>query len=93
MVEEFSTGEKLPNDIDLAVVWDIGEKWKEQFTILSYLDDENIQHRQFHGITHSLSHPGQTQSAFEVIALHDLVEYLIDRKKESERQASVYGTD
>lgn len=93
LIEEFSTSEKVPNDIGLAVVWELGEKWKEQFTILSYLDEQNLHHRQFHGVTHSLSFPMQAQSAFEVIALHDLVKYLLNRDKESHRQAELYGAE
>jgi hypothetical protein len=38
VIEEFSTGEKQANDIGLVVVWEMGERWKDMFEALSYLD-------------------------------------------------------
>jgi hypothetical protein len=92
LIEEFATCEKNPEDIALAVAWEIGEKWKESFTVLSYLDDENVHHRQVHGLTHSFSHAVSGTHAFEAIILKDLVSYCVEPAEESARQKKLYSS-
>ncbi|HZY61276.1 MAG TPA: hypothetical protein VFE38_02055 [Edaphobacter sp.] len=91
LMEELDTGFKNAHEIGLAVCWELGEKWQENFDILSYLDRENVHHREFHGITHSLSHGSSGLPAFQIIALKDLISYLIDAEAESEQQRELYS--
>jgi hypothetical protein len=93
LIEEFSFGVKQANDIGLAVVWEIGDRWKGMFDILSYLDNDNLHHRQFHGITHHFSHSVSGSPAFPVIVLSDLVAYCMDQEAESARQRQEYGIE
>lgn len=93
LIEELGTGQKHADEIGLLVCWELGEKWKGQFDIISFLDDENVHHREFHGFTHHLSHSASGLSAFPVVSLHDLIGYLTDGKAESERQHKLYSLD
>ena len=93
LIEEFQNGEKNPDVIGLAVAWEMGSKWKENFEVLSYLDPDNVHHRQFHGVTHSFSHTVSGTSAFQVIILRELISYLTNRAVEEENQQRLYGDD
>jgi len=93
LIEDLGTGQKRAEEIGLLVCWSMGEKWKGQFDIISYLDDDNVHHREFHGITHHLTHSASGLSAFPVIALSDLVAYLADPSAESKKQRKNYGPD
>jgi hypothetical protein len=91
LIEEFGTTDKKPDDISLAVVWELGETWKTYFDIVSLLDDDNVHHREFHGVTHIFTHSVSAASAFPVIVLKDLVSYLQDPGAESQRQRKLYS--
>ena len=93
LIEEFGTGEKVANDIGLVVAWEMGTKWKGTFDIVSYLDDDNVHHRECHGLTHSFSHSVSGNPAFQGIILGDLVRYCVDRAAESQRQHDLYSAD
>ncbi|HEX9989834.1 MAG TPA: ATP-binding protein [Chloroflexia bacterium] len=93
LIEEFQTGEKSPNDVSLVVAWEMGSKWQGLFDVLSYLDEGNAHHRQFHGATHSFSHSASHTHAFEAIILKDLVEYLSDPIATSKYQHEIYSED
>ena len=93
LVEELGTGQKNAEEIGLLVCWEIGDKWKGQFDVTSYLDDENVHHREFHGITHHLAHSASGLPAFPMIALRDLVSYLGDAEAENRQQKKLYGSD
>jgi hypothetical protein len=93
LIEELDQGTKKADEIKLAVCWTLGEKWRSHFEILSYLDNENLHHRQFHGITHHFSHAVSGLPAFSVIVLGDLLSYLSDQDAESARQHKLYSHD
>lgn len=93
LIEELGTGQKNADDIGLVVCWQIGDKWKGQFDILSYLDGDNVHHREFHGFSHHLSHSASGLPAFPIIALSDVVGYLTDTHGEETRQKSLYGVE
>jgi hypothetical protein len=93
LIEEFSNETKDWKDVKLAVVWEIGEKWKGWFDVTSYLDDDNTHHRQFHGYTHGLTHTITGGTAFQVICLGDLISYLRNPAQESARQKTLYSED
>jgi hypothetical protein len=91
LIEEFTTGDKSPDEIGIVVVWEIGAKWRESYDIISYLDHDHLQHRQIHGLTHGFFHSVSGASTFQVIALSDLITYCRDPEKESHRQRKLYG--
>jgi hypothetical protein len=91
LIDEFDNDLKKPADIRLAVCWELGHKWKEHFTILSLLDDENVHHRAFHGVSHVFSHAVSGAIAFSVIALKDIVSYVSDPARESASQKLADG--
>ncbi len=91
LIEEFNNGTKSPNDVGLAVVWKMGDKWKGYFDVVSYLDDRNLHHRQFHGFTHTFVHAVSGAPAFQVIVLEELISYLQNPQKESEHQKETYS--
>ncbi len=93
LIEDLGTGQKHADEIGLLVCWDMGDKWKGQFDVISYLDDENVHHREFHGFTHHLTHSASGLPAFPVIALRDLVSYLTDAEAESKQQKKLYSSD
>lgn len=93
LIEELDNGTKKADEIKLAICWELGEKWRAHFEILSYLDNENLHHRQFHGITHHLLHAVSGLPAFSVIVLSDLIAYLTDQDKESARQHAIYSEE
>lgn len=93
LIEEFSTDEKKADDIGLVVAWQMGGRYTEMFDALSYLDDDNLHHREFHGLTHSLSYSVSGNVAFQVIILEDLISYCIDGTAESARQKRMYSVD
>lgn len=93
LIEEFSNDTKNWKDVKLAVVWQMGDKWKGWFDVVSYLDDENAHHRQFHGFTHGLTHSLTGGAAFQVICLEDLISYLKNPTQESARQKKIYSED
>jgi len=93
LIEEFNNGTKNPNDVGLAVVWQMGDKWKGYFDVVSYLDDRNLHHRQFHGFTHAFVHAVSGTPAFQVIVLEELISYLQDPQKESEHQKETHSEE
>ena len=93
LIEEMDTGQKSANEIGLAVCWELGERWSSSFDILSFLDNENVHHREFHGITHQLFHGVSRLPAFQVIVLKDLVSFVMDPDMESARQHEAYTVE
>jgi len=81
------------DEIKLAICWTLGTKWQAHFTVLSYLDNDNLHHRQFHGITHHFSHAVSGLAAFSIIVLEDLVKYLTAPEQESIRQKQLYAAE
>lgn len=82
LIDEFDGDTKKPGDIKLAVCWELGKKWKEHFSVLSFLDDENVHHRPFHGLSHNFTHSVSGANAFAVIVLKDLIAYTLNPAQE-----------
>jgi len=93
LIEELGTGQKNADEIGLVVCWEMGDKWRGQFDVLSFLDNDHVHHREFHGFTHHLTHSVSGLPAFPVIALRDLVSYLDDSEAEIKEQKKLYGSD
>jgi len=83
LIAEFHNQEKRADDIDLSIAWELGDLWKSDYSCTSLLDDDNISHREFHGITHILSNP---TSKIYCIILSELIEYLNHPLKSKETQ-------
>lgn len=90
LIREFEGGDKHENDVDLAVFWEMGTEFDKEYTVVSYLDDEQTHHRPHHGLTHRLS---SANSHIEVICLQELFQLLNDPKDAQEHQQSRYGDD
>lgn len=91
LVEEIQAEVKNTDEIGLVIAWEMGEKWKKIFDVVSYLDEDNVHHRQIHGTTHSFFHSVSGSHAFEGIILRDLVSYLQNPANESQLQRIRYS--
>lgn len=90
LINEFEGGDKHENDVDLAIFWKMGKEFKKEYSVISYLDEEQTHHRPHHGLTHRLS---SANSHIEVICLEELFQLLNDPKNAQEFQQSRYGDD
>jgi hypothetical protein len=90
LVDEFSANDKNPKDISLCIVWEMGEKWRQQFTIVSLLFEENRHTREFHGITHRIHDSSTGRGVFNCIVLSELIYYLNDANKYETEYSSTY---
>ncbi len=54
LMEDMESGLKNTNDINLVVAWESGELYKENFYIASMIIEDNLNLRQYHGVTHRL---------------------------------------
>ncbi|MFP5262018.1 MAG: ATP-binding protein [Blastocatellia bacterium] len=93
LIEEIQGEIKNAGDIGLAVVWDIGTRWKQMFDTISYLDPDNTHHRRIHGTTHSFIHSMSGVPVFEAVILKDLINYLQNPTKERKRQQEIYSAE
>jgi hypothetical protein len=76
LIREFENGEKKENEVNLVVAWESGTMWQKTYRVVSLLDNQNIHHREFHGLTHIFYSP--TNTKLYVILLSELVDYLND---------------
>jgi hypothetical protein len=90
LVQEFENEEKKESEVDLVVVWELGEEWKKNYEITSLLDLENIHHRDFHGITHVIH---SNNSHIKAIVLSELVDYLNNVQAVQKYQKQKYAGD
>jgi hypothetical protein len=91
LIREFENEEKNEKDIHLIIAWELGEAWKKNYDVTSLLDIDNIQHRQFHGITHILA--SSTNPRLDAIILKELIDYLNDIDGVQEFHQKTYGED
>ena len=87
LIEELSMQDKEAKALDLVIAWELGQKWIEKYSIISYLVDDNIRHREYHGITHRFEDAISGTFVFHAIILKDLISYLNDPAAEEKRQA------
>lgn len=91
LIEEIQNEVKSSDDISLAVAWKMGQRWNQMFDVVSYLDDDHVHLRQIHGTTHSFLNQQTGESVFEAVILQDLISYLQDPSRESDRQKAAYA--
>ncbi len=87
LIQDFHNEDKRADDINLAVCWEMGSSWKEDFECTSYLLDDNISHRNYHGLTHQLY---SATSKIDVVVLSELIQYLEDHKSAQTLQKARY---
>lgn len=90
LIEDIDNGVKNSNDISLVVVWETGEEFKENYKITSYLDPDNLNLREYHGVTHSITNINTEQREMELIVLSELIEFLNDQETTITSQRSKY---
>ncbi|WP_181303275.1 ATP-binding protein [Rhodanobacter sp. PCA2] len=78
LVEDADSGEKNLKDIDLCVVWETGDDYVGRFGITSLLVPENVDQRQFHGVTHILTDAESGARVMDLIVLSELITCLND---------------
>jgi hypothetical protein len=76
LVEDFDSHDKNINDVDLCIVWETGDLYKERYGITSLLLPENADQRQYHGLTHVLTDLETGAKHCDLIVLQELVAYL-----------------
>ncbi len=76
LIEDLESGLKNSNDIGLIIAWNSGELYKKSFYIESLLLEDNIQLRQYHGVTHRLLDLSNNEVVADLILLEDLILYL-----------------
>jgi hypothetical protein len=80
LMNDLSTQEKNVSDIDLCVAWELGSEYDEQFRVTTLLVPENLDSREYHGLTHVLQDPESGALVCNLVILSDLIKYLIDRE-------------
>ena len=91
LLNEFEKGEKGEKDVKIVVCWDVGDKWKESYSIDSLLHFDNIGLRPFHGVTHSVNDALSGNRAFYLIVLSELIQYLNEPEQSQEFQNLTYS--
>lgn len=90
LIADFENEEKSESAIQLAIVWEMGERYKERYQAVSILLPENLHSRQFHGVTHELHDEDTGVKRMDVIVLSDLIEHLNDAEKSIKSQTKKY---
>lgn len=91
LIQEFENQEKQEGDVNLIVAWEIGTEWKKRYSVTSLLDQDNIQHRPFHGVTHVFRDQNSGDVRFYGIILSELIECLNDFEAAQSSQRAKYG--
>lgn len=87
LIQDFHNEEKRADDINLAICWELGDSWREDFECTSFLLEDNIAHRTYHGLTHQLY---SSTSKIDVIVLSEMIEYLEDYEQSQTTQRAKY---
>jgi hypothetical protein len=90
LIEDLKDGEKNSNDLDMLVVWETGNKWKNNYYIASCLDKDNIYLRPYHGVTHIMYNRYTNEHEMNLIVLEELIDFLNNPEEEEERQKQKY---
>lgn len=91
LIEDVDSHDKSIKDVDLCVVWETGDLYKERFGITSLLIPENADQRQYHGVTHVLTDMESGAKVCDLIVLEELVAILNDASATHAAQREKYG--
>ncbi len=90
LVEDFDNQDKNIKDIDLCIVWETGDLYRERYGITSLLIPENADQRQYHGVTHVLSDLETGAKHCDLIVLSELVDSLNEPNATADLQRQKY---
>lgn len=90
LIEDLSTGDKNSNDVDLLIVWESGREYEENYKITSLIDHDNLNLREYHGVTHMATNLNNGQREFDIIILSELLNYLNKPEEEIQNQINKY---
>ena len=76
LIEDIENGTKNSNDVSLVVCWETGEEFRQNYHITSLLDPNNLNLREYHGITHIMTNLNTNQKEMDLIVLSELIEFL-----------------
>ncbi|MFP0736097.1 hypothetical protein ACLDXR_11910 [Acinetobacter baumannii] len=93
LFEDISNGNKNSNDLDLLIVWESGSNYEEHYKITSLLDPDNLNLRQYHGVTHIATNTNTDQREFDIIILSELIKFLNNPRLELENQLNKYESN
>jgi len=92
LIEDLESGDKNAKDIGLVVVWETGDLYQQKYSIVSLLDEDNLNERQYHGTTHIIQNYQTGAREMDLIVLSELVDYLNDPKGSVKRQKKKYDS-
>ncbi len=92
LIEDLESGDKNAKDIGLVVVWETGDLYQQKYSIVSLLDEDNLNERQYHGTTHIIQNYQTGAREMDLIVLSELVDYLNDPKGSVRRQKKKYDS-
>lgn len=90
LIENLEDGSKNSNDIDLIVVWETGKDFLGNYSITSLIDEDNLNLRQYHGVTHLMTNITNGQKEMDLIVLSELISFLNNPKIEVLNQQKKY---
>lgn len=90
LVEDFESQDKNINDVDLCIMWETGNLYRERYGITSLLIPENSDQRQYHGVTHILNDLETGAKHCELIVLGELIRSLNDPESTADMQREKY---
>jgi hypothetical protein len=90
LVEDLENQDKNINDVDLCIMWETGDLYRERYGITSLLIPENADQRQYHGVTHILNDLETGAKHCELIVLKELIQSLNDPDATADVQRDKY---
>lgn len=93
LIQDFETEEKSEGAIDLAIVWELCERYKERYEVVPLLVPDFTHLREFHGLTHQLLDGNAGTKRMDLLVLSDLISFLNDSSSEIARQLKLYQSE
>lgn len=90
LVEDLDSHDKNIKDIDLCVAWETGALYSERYGITSVMIPENVDQRQYHGVTHILTDLESGAKLCDLIILSELTDMLNEPIATAEGQRTKY---
>ena len=90
LIENIENGDKNSNDINIVVCWETGREYEQNYHITSLLDPDNLNLREYHGITHVMTNLKTNQKEMDLIVLSELIDFLNNPKTTIKEQVEKY---
>jgi hypothetical protein len=91
LLRDFTKRDKFINQIDFVVCWNAPLIYNYSITFQPLLVENEGSRRTIFGATHVAYVPGNQEPVFEVLVLEDLINFLIDKESEINRQKVLYN--